>query len=331
MNALQRQRQSIVQYAQSWLAAWDWFWFTPCQPHLLAVIRIATGCMLLYSQLVVGLNLFAFLGDDAWINNQTIQSLHDGSYAPADMGRSYLWHLSSPTALIIHHLLTLAVTACFAIGFGTRLTAPLAWFLQLMLVHRMTGALFGLDQVMTMLTTYLMISPCGAVYSLDSKIRQRLIQRDALVPWQQWMFPDASPSVAANLALRLIQLHLCIVYLFGGLWKARGTAWWDGSAIWFAVSNAQYQSWDATWLSHYPRIFSMLAHITVFWEVFYCALIWPKLTRPICLAIAVAVHAGIAMFLGMITFGTIMIVANVAFLPPDLSTRRKAASQSGSI
>ncbi len=326
MNAFPHLRHSVISYGQSWLAAWDRFWFTPSQPHLLAVIRIATGCMLLYSQLVIGLHLFDFLGEHAWINNQTIQALHDGSYAPADMGRSYLWHVSSPTALVIHHLLTLIVTACFTIGLATRITSPLAWFLQLMLVHRMTGALFGLDQVMTMLTTYLMISPCGAVYSVDSRIRRRLVLRGPLGIWQRWMLPDDSPSVAANLALRLMQLHLCIVYLFGGLWKARGTAWWDGSAIWFAVSNAQYQSLDATWLGHYPRIFSMLAHVTVFWEVFYCALVWPKLTRPICLAIAFAVHAGIAMFLGMITFGTIMIVANMAFLSPGLRVKADADS-----
>jgi hypothetical protein len=33
------------------------------------------------------------------------------------------------------------------------------------------------------------------------------------------------------------------------------------------------------------------------------------------LAVAFFVHAGIALFLGMITFGTMMIVANMAFVP----------------
>lgn len=180
MSPLARLRYETVQFTGSWLSVWDRFWFTPCAPHLLAVIRIATGCMLLYSQLIVGLHLFDFLGDQAWISNQTIRALHDGSYAPADMGRSYLWHVSSPIALVIHHALTLVVSACFAIGLATRITAPLAWFLQLMLVHRMTGTLFGLDQVMTMLTTYLMISPCGAVYSLDARWRRRLCRQGAL-------------------------------------------------------------------------------------------------------------------------------------------------------
>src|SRR5690606_1009347 len=91
----------------------------------------------------------------------------------------------------------------------------------------------------------------------------------------------------------------------------------DGTAMWFAAANYEYQSLNLTWLGRFPVVFSALTHLTVFWEVFYCALVWPKLTRPVVLAIAVAVHGGIALFLGMVTFGTIMIVANMAFVSPD--------------
>lgn len=331
MNDASTESYSPFALGRRWIEAWDQFWFTPRAPHTLAVIRIATGLMLLYSQLVVAANLFSFLGDDAWINNQTIAALHGGDYSPPDAGRSYLWHLSNPLLLWGHHLLTIAVTACFALGLLTRITAPLAWWLQLMLVHRMTGTLFGLDQVMTMLAMYLMLAPCGAVFSLDAILRRTLVKEINRSRWLSWLFPESTASIAANIATRLIQLHLCIVYLFGGLWKARGTAWWDGSAIWFAISNAQYQSLDITWLGYYPRLFSLLAHITVFWEVFYCALVWPKLTRPLVLAIAVAIHAGIALFLGMITFGAIMIVANFAFVSPSWLMRKRIGAEAEAI
>ena len=79
----------------------------------------------------------------------------------------------------------------------------------------------------------------------------------------------------------------------------------------------EYQSLDMTWLSGYPRLFSAMTHVTLFWEVFYCALVWPRLTRPFVIAIAVAVHAGIALALGMITFGIMMIAANMIFISPE--------------
>ena len=96
----------------------------------------------------------------------------------------------------------------------------------------------------------------------------------------------------------------------------RGEFWWDGSAVWFSVANYEYQSLDATWLGFSPILIAVMTHLTVFWETFYAVLVWPKLTRPVVLAMALIVHGGICLFLGMITFGTAMIIANVAFVDP---------------
>jgi hypothetical protein len=71
---------------------------------------------------------------------------------------------------------------------------------------------------------------------------------------------------------------------------------------------------DLTWIGRYPTLGSILTHMTLFWEIAYAALVWPRLTRPWVLAIALLVHAGIAIFFGMITFGLMMIVANLAFV-----------------
>ena len=304
---------------------WDRFWFTPCLPHTVAVMRIGTGAMLLYMHLVLATDLMSFLGDEAWINNETSRQLHDGAYGLSDWSRSYLWHISNPKLLWIHHALTILLTAAFMVGFLTRITAPAAWFLQLMYLHRLTGALFGLDQIVTYTAMYVMLAPSGACFSVDAWLRERLTQRRSSSRWLQWMLPDSRPSVAANVATRLLQIHLCVIYLFGGLSKARGTSWWDGTAIWYAIANYEYQSFDLTWLGKYPRVFSAISHTTMFWEIFYSALVWPRLTRPFVLAMAFAVHGGIALFMGMTTFGLMMIVANMIFIDPRWFSRRLEA------
>ena len=98
--------------------------------------------------------------------------------------------------------------------------------------------------------------------------------------------------------------------------KLRGEMWWDGSACWFAIANLEYQSFDVTWLIQWRWLIALLSHITIFWETFYPVLIWPRLTRPVMLLCAVAVHGGIALFLGMMTFGLAMIIGNLAFVSP---------------
>jgi hypothetical protein len=70
-----------------------------------------------------------------------------------------------------------------------------------------------------------------------------------------------------------------------------------------------------TWLASYPLLSALTTQVTVYWELFFCVLIWPRLTRPIMLALAVPVHLGIAVCMGMITFGLIMLVGCLSFVP----------------
>ena len=281
--------------------SWDQFWFTPTAPHTLALIRILVGMMLFYSHLVWLLDLQAFVGPHSWISTDASRFLQEQNYT-----WTYLWYISSPTALLVTHLIGMAIFIMLALGIFTPITSVLSWFIAICYCHRLEGALFGLDQINVMLVMYLMISPSGDAYSIDR--RRRMKQQSS---------PDTIRSVRANIAMRLMQIHLCIIYLFGGIGKMRGSEWWDGSASWWALANPEYQSLDMTWLAPHIMILSAITHVTVFWETFYCVLIWHRLTRPVMLMLAVLVHGSIALCMGMVTFGCIMLVANLAFIAPS--------------
>ena len=64
-------------------------------------------------------------------------------------------------------------------------------------------------------------------------------------------------------------------------------------------------------------LINLLTFLTVAWEISYAFLIWHKLTRPLFLLMAVFVHLGIGLAMGMFTFGLIMLYANVAFIEPQ--------------
>ena len=98
--------------------------------------------------------------------------------------------------------------------------------------------------------------------------------------------------------------------------ETRSSSWAIGEASWLSFDMAEYRSFDMTWLGRYPLLLNFMTHVTVFWELTYCALVWPKLTRPIVLALAVMVHGGIAFALGMPTFGLVMLIGNLAFVSP---------------
>ena len=118
--------------------------------------------------------------------------------------------------------------------------------------------------------------------------------------------------------MRLIQCHLCIVYLFAGLGKLQGSTWWDGTAIWGALASYEYQTLDMTWLVYLPWLVNIITLVSVFWELSYAFMIWHPLTRPLYLLLAVFVHLGIGLAMGMMTFGFVMLIANCAFVDTKL-------------
>jgi hypothetical protein len=301
-------QRSIAAAVRGWCqdvaSGWNRFWFAPADPATLGLIRIFAGAMLFYTHLVWGLQLTSFVGPDGWLPPEAVHRLQEGTYS-----WSYLWWIEdSPALLWTAHLAGLAIFAMLTVGLFTRTAAVLSAIVALAYVLRLPGALFGLDQINVMLALYLAVGPAGDAYSLDRWRKQR--KMDQPLPIRH--------SWTANLAIRLIQLHMCIIYLFAGMAKLTGTAWWDGTALWMAFGNMEYQSMDMTWMASHPWLINLMTHVTIFWELSYCALVWPRLTRPIVILLAIPLHMGIAICLGMITFGLAMLIGNLAFVSPAL-------------
>jgi hypothetical protein len=299
--------KAVVRYgttvARAVASDWNTFWHTPADPTLLGLLRIATGLMLVYTHAVWGLALSAFFGPTSWLSPSLVRSIEAGQFMYSFwpwLPAAWMWPV---------YALTMVIFVLFTVGLYTRVTSVLALITAISYAHRVPAARFGLDQINIMLTLYLAIGPSGAALSLDRwLLRRRLGQK----------LPPPAPSATANLAQRLIQVHMCVIYLSAGLSKLQGPSWWSGEAMWRAFANLEYQSLDMTWLAWHPWLVNAMTHFSVVWEISFCVLIWKPLWRPIVLAGAVALHVGIGLCLGMWTFGLIMLVGCAAFLPNEM-------------
>ena len=303
-------------FSETW-QAWNRFWFAPKDPATLSLIRLLAGSLLFYTHLVWSFDLQAFLGPEGWL---PVEFLRNVQAVPGQTGTQWsVWSLffwiKAPWLLWCVHLFALLVFFCLMIGLFSRVVAPLAFLFAVSYAHRISpGAYFGLDKANCMLAMYLMLGPCGARYSLDSLRRRCSGNTDPV-----------RPSTTANLAIRLIQTHLCIIYLFSALAKLLGENWSAGTAVWWAFANYEYQTIDMTWLSGWttfgPILVALATHATIFWELSYCCLIWNRFTRPLILWMAIGTHAGIGLMMGLLTFGLVMIYANLSFIKPPTVRR----------
>ncbi len=283
-------------WCAEWLAGWNAFWFTAADPLPLAVVRICTGAILAWSAAVWLLDAPAFFGDDAWLAPHDVWRMNDQPWQ-----WSWYFSLGSSAAIRLLTAAWLVAAVCLTLGLITPLAALVSLVGLVSAANRAPLNTFGLDDTLGLLLVPLLVGPSGAVLSLDAALGRG----------------DPRPSVRANVALRLLQVHLCAVYLFSGCGKLLGASWWEGTALWGAIANGQYRTLDLTGLARHPLLVNALTLATLWWEVGYAALVWPRLTRPAVLAMAAPVHLGIGLAMGMMEFGLAMLAANLAFIPAD--------------
>ena len=296
------ERSHRLGWLGEWLGVWNTFWFTPADPLPLSLVRIAAGGLLAWASFVWWLDAEAFFGLDGWQRPENVWRMNDQPW-------QWSWYFAAGAAGTARMLagITLVAAVMLTFGIATPLAAVVSLVGLISAVNRAPLNVFGLDDTLGMLLIAVAVGPAGAVLSID-----RLLAPDHAAE---------RPSVRANLALRLIQVHLCVVYLFSGCGKLLGASWWEGTALWGAAANVQYRTLDLTGLASHPWIVNALTLGTLWWEIAYPALVWPRLTRRLFLAMAVPVHLGIGLAMGMMEFGLAMLTANMAFVPAPVLRR----------
>lgn len=341
------------------LSGWNRFWFTPADPTTLSLIRVIAGVTIFLVHVAYCFDLQELFGRDSWVNTDLVNSVRlempvagpplgwqfEPRKTPEQLGQikvdeyvqkwgvhpalaetqgQYSWsiwfHVTHPTAMQLIHGFNLTVMFLFAVGFATRATSVLTWVAVLQYVNRTPTILFGMDQMMVILATYLMIGPSGAYFSVDRWLSKRGYS------WAQWLGGSPAPSVAANLALRLMQVHMCFIYTAAGLAKLLGSTWWGGTALWYGIANYEF-SWirqpiyagALRWVSQHRWLWESLMSFCVIYtlvlQISFPYLVWQKRFRWALISGAILLHTMISTLMGLLGFGLCMFALVLAFIP----------------
>jgi hypothetical protein len=277
--------------------AWNRFWFSPADVTPLAAIRVCSGLILLYVYVSAAVDLQSYLGPHAWVDPAAMKLLR------SPWVQSIWFYIGSPNLIGLVYAMFLISIACFTVGLFTRAASVAVWVGHLSFIHRAFLGWSGMDTVLAMVTFYLLFAPSGATFSVDSRWRGKGIQS----------------SWSANTALRLIQIHTCVIYLSAGLSKLQGNRWWDGTAVWMTMSLHEFALFDLTWLGRFGDTFCLVLSsvgvlLTLTLEIGFIFLIWNPRTRRSMLKLALLLHAGIGLFMGMAAFGAAMLTACLSFV-----------------
>jgi hypothetical protein len=223
---------------------WQRFWLGTEDPRAIAAVRIVFGTLVICN--INGLwEHFVFLFTDEGIfpadvarrvhAKQQFAGFGDGGAEPwgfFDLAAfvqfvtgprlSLLYFWDSPTAMWIHVAAFELVTLMFVVGFWTRTSGVISFFLMGSLFDRNPLFWEGTDLVFRVFFVYLLFARTGHAWSVDNWLRCRRGADVVYRPIPVW-------------PRRLMMLNLAALYLTTGALKS-GSVWLHGDAVYYAMN-----------------------------------------------------------------------------------------------
>lgn len=299
---------------------WLDFWYGVMAPHTQwALIRISTALVTLYVLFVRSYDLDPevahIIRSDPGILGSLETIAWPFSVFSWGEGETWIWSM---------HIVAIVLATALLAGFLSPLMAALSLFFQLSYAHFNPAMVLGLDGLVMLALTYLMLVSSGkvlGVFSLGGSHPPPLL---AIQPASQGGIRDPRRSEAeqghpldrlpwSGLVLRVMQIHLCLLYFQSGLAKL-STDWLAGTALWHPRWSKLGVPYTLETLQAAPHLTGMITYSLVLFELFYGVLIWVPTLRYGVLALSVVVHLSVGIFWGMLPFNLMMLVMNLAFL-----------------
>lgn len=280
----------------------DWF-FQESSPYQLALLRIGLAAISFLILVRFQSESILHFSDAGWFPREG-----QSWFYPQPSHWSPLFWGGDPAYVQFFFLIAILASVFMLFGFCTPIAAPLTWIAILSIRARNLTVTDGTEFVLQFALMYLSFTDSGQVWSVDqsSGLRQKIWRRaSAFLTRSSW-------------PLRMIQIHLLIIYFVAGASKILGAQFWDGSFVSIALMNRNYARWDLGFLQgSYLSIFisKVMTHLIVLWELSFPFLVLHKRFVKLAIISGVVFHLGILFFLKLSYFPLVMIVCFLCFFP----------------
>lgn len=237
------------------------------------------------------------------------------------------------TTLTLAYAALLVTAVLFTLGWHTRWVAPLLLVQWVSLLE--SNPLVGdqSDNIFRILLLYLCFADLSGRWSLDARRRRRLVARyGAPRPLGRLGTAglnatlDQLGTLVHNLAVVTACAQICLVYVASGLYKAQGARWQDGTAIYYPMQLSHYRPWPALndLLAQSTVMVALATWFSVLVQLLFPVLLLWRWTRVAAIGGVLAMHAGIAVVMGLPFFSLFMMAGDCLFVRDATFARGEA-------
>lgn len=284
----------------------------------LAVTRILFGVTAIGLLLAnFSTRLYTFGSGSAW-NGELASPVSDFptiwifSAFHAAMGNDVLYTLL--------YLLLGVLAVLFTIGWRFRIVHPIFFCMWIGFIEANDMVGDQGDNMFRIALLLLFFADPAARWSIDARRRAK----------REWFAPGSQPAqigtVLHNLALVALTAQVCFVYASGALFKAGGTPWAEGYAVYNPLHTARFGTWPvlSELVTTWGPMVVMISWASILLQVAFPLMLLTRPTRLIGLVGILSFHIGIAVLMGLPWFSLTMIAIDAIFIR-DRSWQRLTA------
>jgi hypothetical protein len=274
----------------------------------LALFRIGVAFVLLVDLVSRVWDLDAFYGASGVLPPSLARALWDQRVVVSP----FTWVASWPSLLWIGVVLLAIAALCLMLGVFPRLAAAVAWALLAALQDRNPALYMAGDRYLLLMLMWCILLPTGARLSL----RPAPLSATRMRSW-----------AGGGLLLQVM-----LVYVVAGL-KKTGPEWFDGTALWYALSEDGYVTAAGQWLRAQPALVGPLSYGIKWVETLGPLLVlspWNNgAARVAAVGLFWALHLGLQTFQTIGVFQLVGLAAWLAFLPSSVWDGRTTHESTG--
>lgn len=293
--------------ADSFGAAWSAFWFTPTKGLRLGLLRLLVGIIALIYFAMWSIDLERFLSHDGVMPPSVTSAVLDADPLYYPWRFSFLDYLPNRSTLWGFHFAAIAAATLCMLGVASRWTTLLTLIAVHSYVHRVPLLMSPVEPLLVWALLYLSFSPCGNSFSLD-----RL--------WSKNRAPDPASEVA-NIALRLIQVHLTLHYFFVATTQLSDSFWWSGNAVWILMAQSRTRVLDMTAMRESTFLINAATHCLVLCAFALALGPWNRHFRPLVQWLVIPYAILVAVLTGLWIYALLLIFLQVSFCDEERLAR----------
>lgn len=288
---------------------WNLFFFAPQSPLPICIFRILYSLCVLATLLLIHGEWLDWYGVHAWVTESTMQAIETGPRL-----NLFAWMPQSDVWATGFFWVFLAVTLLLLAGMWTRFASIAVFVCLASMQQRNLYILHSGDTFLRVAGFFLIFAPAGAMLSVDR--------------WWATRKRSSRPPVAprAPWAQRMIQFELTLVYFCGFLWKLKGHAWIDGTALYYVMHLTEIRRFPIPAAFQHPAILKLGAWYTLALECALGTLIWVRPFRYPLLALGVLFHLTLEYCFNIPMFEWDILAAYVLFVEPAIIQRQQSST-----